>query len=206
MKYVDLTHAVVDNMPVFPGDPPMSLKQVASIKEHGFTDHQLTTAMHVGTHIDAPFHMIEGGLRIDEMATSHFIGSGVLIDAREKDVIDVPLLNGKTLTRESVVLVCTGTDKKYRTPQYDTEYPTITEAFAQKLSDAGIKIMGIDFINPDKDDSFPIHKILLSRQVLIIENLTNVDSLLGAQAFDVIAFPVKLHAEAAPVRVIVRIP
>lgn len=206
MRYVDLTHAVVDNMPVFPGDPPMSLKQMASIKEHGYTDHQLTTAMHVGTHIDAPLHMIEGGARIDEIAADHFIGSGVLIDARGNDVIDASLLHGKTLTQECVVLVCTGTDKKYRTPQYDIDYPTITEAFAQKLADAGVKMLGIDFINPDKDDSFPIHKILLSRHVLIIENLTNIDALIGVHSFEVSAFPMKLHAEAAPVRVVARIP
>ncbi|HLD25011.1 MAG TPA: cyclase family protein [Patescibacteria group bacterium] len=202
MKYVDLTYAIVDNMPVFPGDPPMSLKQVASIKERGYTDHQLTTAMHVGTHIDAPLHMIEGGARIDEIAADRFIGSGILIDARGKEMIDESFLYGKTLTHDSVVLICTGTDKKYRTPLYDTQYPTITESFAQKLADAKVKILGIDFINPDKDDSFPIHKILLSRQVLIIENLTNIDSLIGVNSFDVIAFPMKLHAEAAPVRVV----
>ena len=184
----------------------MSLKQVASIKEHGFTDHTLTTAMHVGTHIDAPLHMIEGGARIDEIAADHFIGSGVLIDARGKDVIDASLLSGSTLTNQSVVFVYSGTDKKYKTPEYDTEYPTITKAFAQKLADAGVKMLGIDFINPDKDDSFPIHKILLSRGVLIIENLTNVDSLIGVHSFEVFAIPMKLHADAAPVRVIARIP
>lgn len=52
---------------------------------------------------------------------------------------------------------------------------------------------------------YPIHKILLTKEVLIIENLTNLKSLVGVQSFDVFAFPMKLHAEAAPVRVVARI-
>jgi kynurenine formamidase len=47
-----------------------------------------------------------------------------------------------------------------------------------------------------------VHKILLSAELLIIENLTNLEALLGIDKFDVVALPAKLQCEAAPVRVI----
>ena len=58
---------------------------------------------------------------------------------------------------------------------------------------------------PDKSEEYPIHKILLAKPVMIIENLMNLEALVGVPSFDIFAFPMKLHAEAAPVRVVARV-
>lgn len=205
MRYIDLSHEFVDNMPVFPGDPPTTLKQIASVAKEGYTDHQLTTVMHVGTHMDAPLHMIEGGKYMSEIPIDHFAGPGVLIDARGQKTVDADLLRELKIPSGGIALVLTGMDKKYKTPGYETGYPSWTEAFARALVSSGIKVVGMDMMNPDTDESYPIHKILLSKEVLIIENLTNLETLVGVQSFDVYAFPVKLRAEAAPVRVVARV-
>ena len=205
MKYIDLTHTFVDNMPVFPGDPATTLKQITSISKEGYTDHQLTTVMHVGTHMDAPLHMIAGGKYMSEISIDHFVGPGLLVDARNKKIVDGDLLHGLTIPRGGIVLVLTGMDKKYKTPAYDTGHPSFTESFARAMVAAGVKILGMDVINPDTQESYPVHKILLSKEVLIIENCTNLESLVGVKSFEVFAFPMKLHAEAAPVRVVARV-
>lgn len=205
MKYIDLTHTFVDNMPVFPGDPPTTLKQITTFEKEGYVDHQLTSLMHVGTHMDAPLHMVEGGKYMSDIPIDHFTGPGVLIDARGRKTIGRDVLNTIIIPRGSIVLVFTGTDKKYKTPGYNTEYPPLTEPFARAMVEAGVKIVGLDFINPDNEETFPMHKILLSKEVLIIENLTNLEALVGVKNFDVFAFPMKLHAEAAPVRVVARV-
>lgn len=204
MKYIDLSHTYVDNMPVFPGDPPMTLKQIASVPVEGFTDHQITTGMHVGTHIDAPLHMIEGGKYISDIPVEQFSGPGVIIDARGEKDIDGSLLSGVVLEKGSIVLVCTGMSLAYGTEPYVKEHPAITESFARALVSAGVSIVGMDILNPDKEESFPIHKLLLSHNILIIENLTNLDALVGQKDFEVFAFPMKLQADAAPVRVVAR--
>lgn len=205
MKYFDLSHTFVDNMPVFPGDSPTVLKQVTSISKEGYTDHQLTTQMHVGTHMDAPLHMIDDGKHMSDISVDRFSGPGVLIDVRDKTVIDKDVLTGKTISHGSILLFLTGMDKKYKTPEYDTGYPQITTLLAQSIVTAGVKIIGLDMINPDVDESYPIHKILLSNNVLIIENLTNLEALVGIESFEIFAFPIKLHADAAPVRVVARV-
>ena len=93
---------------------------------------------------------------------------------------------------------------KYRDRSYFENFPTITEEFAKRVVESKVKIVGMDLPGPDQPP-FPIHKALLGNGILIIENLTNLDKLLGVTNFEVIALPAKLHADAAPARVIARI-
>lgn len=204
MKYIDLSHEFVDAMPVFPGDPETTLKQITSIPKEGYTDHQLTTAMHVGTHMDAPLHMVEGGKYMSEISVDRFAGPGCVLDVRGKKEIDKSVLSGVSIPEGAIVLLHTGLSSLYGTEQYTKEYPKIAESFAQALVTAKVKILGMDMLNPDTEESFPIHKILLSHEILIIENLTNLDALENQKDFEVFAFPIKLHADAASVRVVAR--
>jgi kynurenine formamidase len=150
--------------------------------------------------------MIPGGKYIDEMPVEHFVGPGVVIDVRGKNLIDETVLIGSNVRTGSILLLYTGMSEQFRTDTYNTAYPRISESFAKAVVDAGVKIIGIDMLSPDIEETFPVHKILLSKEVLIIENLTNLESLIGVKNFEVLAFPMKLHAEAAPVRVVARIP
>lgn len=203
MQYIDLSHEFVDNMPTYFGDPPTTLKQITTIAKNGYVDHQLTTVMHVGTHMDAPLHMIEGGKYMSEISLDHFVGPGVLLDVRGKKEIDHTMI--PKIPRGSIVLLRTGLSLIYGSQDYEKEFPKITESFAEKLVAVGSSILGLDFLNPDTEETFPVHKILLSKEVLIIENLMNLEALVGVKNFEVFAFPMKLHAEAAPVRVVARV-
>lgn len=201
MKYIDLTHSFTPDMPAYPGDPKASLTQAASIDNEGYSDHLLHTLMHVGTHMDAPLHMIRGGKHMDEIPLSSFFGVGLLIDARGKKLIDASILEGVHIPEGAIVLVFTGFGDRYRTPEYFEDYPQIDESFAKRLVEAKVKIVGMDIVGPDQPP-FPTHKELLGNNVLIIENLTNLESLIGMKHFDVMAIPAKFHTDATPVRVI----
>ena len=84
MEYIDLSHTFESHMPVYPGDPEPETTQIAFIEKDGYNDFQVKTGMHVGTHIDAPLHMINEGVRIPELPLEKFFGRGRLIDAKEK--------------------------------------------------------------------------------------------------------------------------
>lgn len=204
MKLIDLTHTFTDKMPAYPGDPDPSLTQAASIGKEGYTDHLLHTLMHVGTHMDAPLHMIEGGKKMDQISIDKFTGKGVLVDARGKKNVDADLVENMHIEPGSIVLILTGQSSHYRTEKYFKDYPHLTEAFGRKMVELKVKIVGMDILSPDEPE-FPVHKILLGNEVLIIENLTNLDQLVGVKDFEVMAFPVKLNADAAPVRVVAKI-
>lgn len=205
MKYIDLTHTFTSDMPAYPGDPKSTLEQVAHIEKDTFNDHKLTTVMHVGTHMDAPLHMIENGKKIDEINLERFFGKGLLIDVRGKKEIDSSVLEGIQIEKGSIVLLYTGFGNKYRTEGYFKDYPEIKEDFVNKMVELGVKSVGMDMLGPDYDKPWLAHKILLGKNITILENLTNLDQLLDVKDFEVIALPAKLQADAAPVRVIARL-
>jgi len=204
MTYIDLTHIFDTDMPVYPGDPIPELVQIADLHKEGYTDYQIKTGMHVGTHMDAPLHMLEGGKWLSDITVEKFIGKGCLIDARGASVVSADFLEKSGAKKDDIVLVMTGFSEKYRQPEYYEKYPEIGEDFAGKAIELGVKIVGMDTPSPDRPP-FKVHKLLLGKEILIIENLTNLKSLIDAKDFEIFALPAKLHTEAAPVRVIAKI-
>jgi kynurenine formamidase len=202
MRVIDLTHTFAEPMPVFPGDPPPHLRPCGELD--GAPMFELTTGMHVGTHIDAPLHVFPNGTSIADLPAGHFSGPGVLVDARGQARIDLPVLNGVELCAGAIVVVCTGFGARFREQSYYTAYPDVTEEFATALAQAKVRMLALDTPSPDRAP-YAIHKLLLSQGVLIAENLTNVEALFGAGAFELIALPLKLQAEASPARVVARL-
>jgi len=204
MRYIDLTHTFVADMPVYPGDPIPELVQVARLDKDGYTDYQVKTGLHVGTHLDAPLHMLAGGKKISDFPTDKFFGRGCLIDAREMAQIGAGLLAKSAAKKDNILLILTGCAQKYGQPEYYERYPEIDEDFARRAMALGIKMIGLDSPSPDRPP-FPIHKLLLGQEILILENLTNLESLLGVSDFEILALPIKLQADAAPARVVAKI-
>jgi kynurenine formamidase len=204
-RFVDLTHTFTGaDMPVYPGDPPVKLEQVARVSVEGFCDHCLTSAGHVGTHMDAPMHILEGGAAIASFPPDKFMGRGVLLDARAAAAVGEDLLQGVDLRAGDIVLVWTAHDSRYRQADYFTSFPQFTEGFARRLADAGVAVVGMDTPSPD-GPPFATHRFLLGRDVMIVENLTNLSALQGVGDFEVSALPAKFDWDAAPVRVVARI-
>src|SRR3989338_3298505 len=133
MNIIGLTHAVTDIMPTYPGDSVPSLRQIASIEKDGYMNYVFSTGVHVGTHIDAPAHMIECGKRIDELSLESFRGQGVCVDAREKKEMDIEMLRNRDIKKDNIVLFCTGFSNKYREESYFIDFPVMDEALAMEL-------------------------------------------------------------------------
>lgn len=204
MRIIDLTRIFSREMPVFPGDMPPRWRQVATIEAQGYNVVQLHTGMHVGTHMDAPLHMVAGGRHLAEIPADRFIGPGYIVDARGKNPIDADLLEGRPIPDGAIVLVYTGWDQLFGQDEFYRDYPELTLEFAGRLVEAGAKMVGLDFPSPDRAP-YAVHKRLLSNEVLIVENLTGLEALLPYSAFEVIALPARYEADGAPVRVIARI-
>lgn len=199
---VDLTHCFVEPMPAFPGDPAAKLRISAMVD--GCPYYEAVFGMHIGTHLDAPLHMIPGGPDVSALPLEKLAAPAVLVDARGEREIGLDLLRGISLAPGCIVLVLTGFSAIFHSPEYYETYPEVSESFAAELVKAGVAMLGLDTPSPDRAP-YLIHKLLLGSGILILENLTNLESLVGATAFEVIALPVKFQAEAAPVRAIARL-
>lgn len=205
MRFIDLTKPLTPRSPAFPGDPKTHIEPIASIAKDGFAGHRIDMGVHAGTHVDAPAHMIAGGAMLSDVPVERFFGRGVLVDARGKNPVTAEALANVHLRRGDIVLVSTGWSERSGNPGYFTDYPEIASDFAQTLISAGVLLLGLDTPSPDRPD-YPVHKLLLDNNVLIIENLDGLDQLVGIKTFEVIALPAKWEADAAAVRVVAKIP
>ncbi len=204
MKYIDLTHIFNNQMPVFPGDPASELVEIETVAKDGFSHYYLKTNMHIGTHMDAPSHMLTGGKLLSDYPVEKFFGKGVIIDARGQSVAGIELLEQAEINKGDIVLVCFGWSTEFYKDEYYLNYPVIGEDFANRLVDLGVSIVGMDTPSPDKAP-YTAHKILFKQDILIIENLTNLETLFGHQNLEIIALPISFEAEAGLCRVVARL-
>ena len=88
------------------------------------------------------------------------------------------------------MLVATGWDSRWRTPEYGEGHPFLTRECAARLAAEGAALVGIDSLNIDDtaDLSRPAHTILLESGIPIVEHLTGLPSVLG-RAFRFFAVP-----------------
>lgn len=80
MQIIDLSQPLFDKMPVYPGDPEVSIEQIHNLDKEGWRLRYLQMSTHIGTHADAFAHMDEKGTTIDNIPLERYIGKTVLVD------------------------------------------------------------------------------------------------------------------------------
>jgi arylformamidase len=209
MQVIDLTHNLETGMPVYPGSEQVVLMTSATYASHGYQETKLQFSAHTGTHIDCGRHFFEDGLGTGNTPPDRFIGRAMAIDCREMQggthILKKQLLAyaGK-LEKTDFVLFHTGWSRFWGTDGYFRDYPTPDAEAAQFLTGFPLKGIGIDAISIDSAYSteFPVHRILLSRGFLLIENLTCLDALPDSE-FLFSCLPLKIkHGDGSPVRAV----
>jgi arylformamidase len=208
MKAVDLTHPIRPGMPVFPGTEPPEFEQTSTIAGEGFAELKVHMYTHTGTHMDAPAHMLEGAFTLDDFTPDHFAGKAVVIDVIEEGAspiaLEAVLPYAEQIQQVDFVLLKTGWSRYWGDQRYFEGFPSLSLAAANWLAEQGLKGVGVDALSMDGMDSqnYEVHKVLLSRNILLIENLTNLDAL-STEAFLLCVLPLKIEgADGAPVRAV----
>lgn len=206
MKVIDLSHAINSNMSTYTKDEKFQAYDIASIEKDGYNEKLLKLCTHTGTHIDAPSHMINKGKTIDEFNINDFIGIAVIIDVSKLEKIDIEDLNTykDKINNSDFVVLKTGWDKYWGSDTYLKGFPTLTEEAARWLCNFNIRGIGTDTISIDAFDSidFEVHNTILSRGIMIIENLSNLSEV-REEEFTLVATPLKIeNGDASPVRAI----
>ncbi|WP_424464370.1 cyclase family protein [Pseudoclavibacter helvolus] len=186
-KIVDLTHPLTTGMQIYPGDPEVQLAPAASLAEEGVVVHSLHLGSHSGTHLDAPSHSIAGGATVETIdlgrlfAPLHVVDvSGLALPGRRIHLADV---DGQLSNVEpgAVVVFRTGWSEQFGEPGY-LEHPFLDARIASHLLEAGVDVVGVDTLSPDRTDvsaasaDLPFHDVFLGAGGVIIENLTGLDA------------------------------
>ncbi|MDF2521661.1 MAG: cyclase family protein [Clostridia bacterium] len=202
-KLIDLTHTIVNGLPVYPGDHETRLSQTKSVHKDGYNNHRLEIDVHAGTHMDSPMHFFDTGEYISELPLDTFIGEGCLLDVRGEQEIAYREEFNSIVKEGSIVLLYTGKDTIFGEKEYYSKHPVLTMEMSEFLAERKVKLVGMDLPSPDKYP-FDIHKKLFKSNILIIENLTNLGELKNLKSFEIMAFPLRIDADSSILRVVAR--
>ncbi|MDP9177321.1 MAG: cyclase family protein [Gemmatimonadota bacterium] len=195
--------------PVYEGDAPMSFEFLKDMRKgDGFTLSKLSLGAHSGTHIDAPMHFVRDGASIDRVPLEPLIGPARVIEIPDSlQSIDATELNRHSWRNAERVIFRTRSSVRgwMRSSTFHRDFAYIAPDAAQLLADAGVRLVGIDYISAEKFGApAPLtHRILLGKGIPIVEGLA-LESV-PAGDYDLVVLPMKVAGhEGAPARAIMR--
>ena len=206
MTITDLTHVISQDMPVYPGTEPPVIVDGCTIEKDGFAEKTLTMFTHTGTHMDAPAHVLKGKKTLDQLSAAFFVGKAVMLDCTEVNgEIDIARLQEieVDLFAADYLILKTGWCKYWGSDAYYDHFPVLSLDAAAYLAGLELRGIGIDTISVDPVSAadLPVHRILLEKNMVIIENLNLPDEL--PSEFTLSCLPMKLKgADGSPIRAV----
>ena len=218
-KVIDLTHALSRDIPTWDGGCGFDLLISRDYKNGADPDlfrvQKMTCGAGSGTHMDAPAHVVPGGLTIDKLDLKDLVSNCVVIDVSDEadeNYMVLPVVLEKfekehgEIAPQSFVIFYTGWDKNWEIgKKYHNNhvFPSVHLSTARILLERSIVGIGIDTLSCDRgDNGFPVHEAILGAGKYLVENIANANKLppIGAR---ILALPMNLiDGTEAPVRVI----
>lgn len=207
MRFYDITVPISPTLPVYPGDPTVTLTPVAQLAwgDSANVSH-VSLSSHTGTHLDAPRHFFADGLAVDALDTHILIGPARVCAFPDATThLTAEDLQALDLTGVQRLLLKTRNSALWTQPGFQRDYLALTASAAEWLVEQGVQLVGIDYLSVDAFDAadFPVHRRLLGAGVLILEGLDL--SAVPPGVYDLYALPLLLQdGDGAPVRAILR--
>ncbi len=145
---------------------------------------------HVGTHVDAPSHVIPDGAPVGQLPLEAFIGPARVVDIPGRGEVGPDALPRGSLGSPRVLFRTGG--KVFLSP-----------LAALRLAERGVLLVGTDAMSVDPEDAvdLPVHRALLSRGIALLENLDL--SAASPGDYRLVALPLYFkELDASPVRAI----
>ena len=205
-KFIDVTVPLSAELPTFPGDPPFQI-DVTHRKGGGdaYNVARITLGTHAGTHVDAPFHFLEGGATVDQLALEILIGKVRVVDLVGRDSVERADLEALDLREDLRVLIKTRNSGLLRHKAFQEDYVWLSPDAATYLAQVGIKLVGFDYLSIEKLGSrdYAAHVALLEAGVVIVEGLDLSEIEPGE--YDMVCLPLRIAgADGSPARVVLR--
>jgi len=223
MGIIDLTRKISAGMPVYPGDPGVSLNLLCA---HGTDPCQVTDLQfgsHTGTHLDSPLHFLRDGKGLTELSLERFVGEALCLKAglyyaggEEHPVIELSDEEKSKILPGDKLILSTGWEDKSGTDEYYVRYPIFSAELLDFLMSKGIRLLGVDLPTVEAVDSFhggketqageirrdphAMHKTMLGRDIIPVEGLINLRTLIGRRFFFCAAPLLLENGDGSPVR------
>ena len=180
-KIVDLSHALMEQTPVYPGDPVPHFWLPPPSRRKAITCLMFFLGSQTGSHVDVPYHFSNQGATVDKMDLIYFMGNGLIMDVthkKEKEEITLEEIKRyeETIEAVDIVLFKTNWYKKAGADEF-YDHPFLSKAGGntcyQKVLRQSVSMPFI--LDHTGGTQFPIHDMESVAGGIIVENLANLD-------------------------------
>jgi len=225
---LDLTHAINDHLPPWPGDNK-SFEAIpnANVEQNGYFTRSFWMLEHCGTHLDAPVHFPPGRTTVDLIPPEQLIGPAVVLDIRREGEREADYRLPVARVQEweqahgdvpqgAIVLLRTG--RALRWPDADSyrgmdasgamHFPGFSVEAVRYLLLKRISGIGADAMSVDTGNSkgYEVHHLALGSDLFQLENLADLSAVPESGAWLIVA-PIKLEGgSGGPCRVFAVLP
>jgi arylformamidase len=207
MEIYDISLPIAPDLPVWPGDPPVSLERVSSIDAGAQANvSRLALSVHAGTHVDAPDHFLNDGRTVESLPLEVLTGPASIVSILD----EVKVITPRVLDRAGIpsgaerVLLKTRNSFLWARGEktFDVSFVALSPEAAEWIVQHGVKLVGVDYLSvAPYDESVPTHRALLQAGVVILEGLDLSSVTPGS--YDLYCLPLKLTgSDGAPARAI----
>ncbi len=163
MKIYDISQEVF-GCRVFPGDPAPERTVLSSIEKGGICNlTAFSMCAHNGTHVDAPFHFINGGKTVDEVSLEAFAGAAYVAE------------HDGTVTgtdAEAIVRKAAERDPEAAKRILIKGAAVVSEEAASVFAENGLLLYGNESQTVGPEEApVAVHKILLGAGVVLLEGI-----------------------------------
>ncbi|HET7295199.1 MAG TPA: cyclase family protein [Vicinamibacteria bacterium] len=205
-RYYDVTVPLSAAVPTFPGDPRFHMEFTHRIADgQPYNVARITLGAHAGTHVDAPYHFLADGATVEALPLEILMGKCRVVEVRAREKIERSELEALDMRADIRVLLKTRMSGQLRVREFQEDFVYLTPDAARYLVQAGIKLVGIDYLSVEKFGShdFAAHHALLGAGVVIIEGLDLSEVEPGE--YDMTCLPLRIAgADGSPARVVLR--
>lgn len=201
-KIHDVTIAMYEGMPIWPGNPEFEHTLFKSMKEGASSDISVVKmGTHTGTHVDAPAHFISGASTVDELPLDILVGEAIVFELDVEEKIKRSDLEAIDFSNYIRVLFKTKNSTLWDKNEFVPNFVFFEADAARYLVEKGIKLVGIDYLSVGEyKKGSEVHRILLGSGIIAVEGLDL--SGIEPRSYDLMCLPLKvLGAEGAPARV-----
>ena len=203
--YYDVSVPLVNGGAVYPGNPDIRISPQQEIAKGGSSNvSSLSFGSHTGTHVDAPKHMIDDGMTIDQLALDVLMGPAMLVAVADNIMaVGEEQLRLHELKGHTRVLIKTRNSGFIRDHEFVRDYTYLAPDGARYLASLGVKLVGVDYLSIEQFHSghHATHLTLLEKGIVIVEGLDLSAPPMGP--YELRVLPLRLEGlDGAPARAV----
>lgn len=193
MRVIDLSAELHSGLPVYPGDPPVSIEPAATVAQDGFAVARLELSDQAGTHVETQAHFLANGRTLADVPLERLIGRASIVDVPCGPItVDDLAASAARISSHSLLVLRSGyAARGGAIDPADAARPRLALPALRWLVSQGVRLLGIDAFDFDADAHHAGHRYLLAHDVLVVEGLVNLASL--PNEVDLYVIPLRLR-------------